>query len=145
MGYNIPLPRVELPTFRGENPCGWLWKGKENIIVDALSRKNNSEIHIKDIGALEKITNVLLDWYENVHASYEKDCKLRAIILGKLTGATGEPDYTYKKGILRYKGRIVAGQEGNLRTQLVKSLDNSYVRGHAGIQNTYRRLETDFY
>jgi hypothetical protein len=74
-------------------------KGKENIVADALSRKNNSGIPVEDIGVLEAITNVLLAWYEDVHASYE-DCKLQAIILGKLTGATGEPDYTYEEGIL---------------------------------------------
>ena len=74
-------------------------KGKENIVADALSRKNNSGIPVEDIGALEAITNVLLARYEDVHASYE-DCKLQAIILGKLTGATGELDYTYEEGIL---------------------------------------------
>jgi hypothetical protein len=50
-------------------------KGKENIVADALFRKNNSGIPVEDIGALEAITNVLLARYEDVHTSYE-DCKL---------------------------------------------------------------------
>jgi hypothetical protein len=65
--------------------------------------------------------------------------------MGKLMGATGEPNYTYTKGVLRYNGRIVVGHDGNLRTQLVKSIHDSYVGGHAGILNTYKRLKTSFY
>jgi hypothetical protein len=32
----------------------------------------------------------------------------------------------------------MVGQGGHLRAQLVKSVHDSYVGGHAGIQNTYR-------
>jgi hypothetical protein len=39
----------------------------------------------------------------------------------------------------------VVRQEGYLRTQSVKSVHDSYVGEHAGIQNTYRRLKTNFY
>jgi hypothetical protein len=46
---------------------------------------------------------------------------------------------------LRYKGRIVVGQERELRTKLMKSIHYSYVRGHMGIHNTYRRLKANFY
>jgi hypothetical protein len=72
-------------------------KGRENIIADALSRKNSCEISTKDIGTLKAITNVLPAWYEDVYASYEKDCKLQTIILSKLTGATGNPTILIKR------------------------------------------------
>jgi len=39
----------------------------------------------------------------------------------------------------------MVGQEGNLITQLVKYVHDSCVGGHAGIQNTYKRLKTNFY
>jgi len=81
-------------------------KGRENIMADALSRKTSGELSAK---GNRVITNILPAWYEDVYASYEKDCKLQAIILSKLTGTTGEPDFTYKDGILRYKGRIMVG------------------------------------
>ncbi|XP_073268339.1 uncharacterized protein [Populus alba] len=66
-------------------------KGRENIVADALSRKIN-DLSAKDIGTLKAITNILPAWYEEVYASYKKDC-----------------------------------------------------RGHAGIQNTYRRLKSNFH
>ena len=60
-------------------------------------------------------------------------------------GNTGNMDYTYTEGVLRYKGRIMVGQKGELRARLVKSVHDSYVGGHAGIQNTFRRLKANFY
>ena len=39
----------------------------------------------------------------------------------------------------------MVGQQGQLRAQLIKSVHDSYVGGHAGVQNTYRRLKTNFY
>ena len=36
MGYNIPLPRVELPTFRGENPRGWLRKCRKYFKMNTI-------------------------------------------------------------------------------------------------------------
>ncbi|XP_073267365.1 uncharacterized protein [Populus alba] len=98
-------------------------KGRENIVVGALSRKTSCELSVKGSGTLEAITNILPAWYEDVYASYEKDCKLQAIILNKLTSAIGEPDFTYKEGILRYKVRIVVGQGGHLRAQLVAKVE----------------------
>ena len=36
MGYNIPLPRVEMPTFRGENPRGWLRKCRKYFKLNTI-------------------------------------------------------------------------------------------------------------
>jgi len=111
-------------------------------VADALSRKGSGDLSTNENGALAAITNILPAWYEDVYTSYEKDCKLKAIILNKLAG---EHDFIYKEGILRYKGKTVVGQGGNLRAQLVKSVHDSYVGRHAGFQNTYRRLKTNFH
>ena len=120
-------------------------KGRENIIIDALSRKHHNSASITVVGELEAVTSILPAWYEEVHASFDKDPKLQSIILDKLMGNTGNTDYTYTEGVLRYKGRIMVGQEGELRARLIKSMHDSYVGGHAGIQNTFRRLKTNFY
>jgi hypothetical protein len=36
MGYNIPLPRVDMPTFRGENPHGWLRKCRKYFKINMI-------------------------------------------------------------------------------------------------------------
>jgi hypothetical protein len=66
-------------------------------VADALSRKTSGELSTKGNRTLEAITNILPAWYEDVYVSYKKDCRLQAIILSKLTGTTGEPDFTYKE------------------------------------------------
>jgi len=40
--------------------------------------------------------------------------------------------------------RVVIGSAGLLREDLIKSTYDSYIGGHAGIQNTYRRLKGSF-
>jgi hypothetical protein len=62
-----------------------------------------------------------------------------------MMGLIGNTDYIYAEGVLRYKDRIVVGLKGELRTKLVKYVHDSYVGGHAGIQNTFRRLKVNFY
>jgi hypothetical protein len=36
IGYNIPLPRVEMPMFRGENPRGWLRKRRKYFKINMI-------------------------------------------------------------------------------------------------------------
>jgi hypothetical protein len=59
----------------------------------------------------------------------------------KLVDAAQSPSSTYTEGVVKYKGRVVIGSIGLLREELIKSTYDSYIGGHAGIQNTYRRLK----
>jgi len=59
--------------------------------------------------------------------------------------ATQAPNFTYTNGAVKYKGRIVIGAARSLREELVKTTHDSYIGGHTGIQNTYRRLKAHFY
>jgi hypothetical protein len=51
----------------------------------------------------------------------------------------------YVEGVIKYKGRVIIGSAGLLKEELIKSTYDSYIGGHAGIQNTYRRLKAHFY
>jgi hypothetical protein len=59
--------------------------------------------------------------------------------------ATQALNFTYTNGVVKYKGRIVIGAARSLREELVKTTHDSYIGGHTGIQNTYRRLKAHFY
>jgi hypothetical protein len=39
----------------------------------------------------------------------------------------------------------VIDSEGDLREKLVKEAHDSFIRGHASVQNSYKRLKTMFY
>jgi hypothetical protein len=47
--------------------------------------------------------------------------------------------------ILKYKNRIVIGSHGELRGRLVGVARDSYIRGHAKVQNFNKRLNALFY
>lgn len=55
------------------------------------------------------------------------------------------PNYTWTKGIIRFKGKIVMGTTGNLRAQLLSSFHESALGGHSGERATYQRLKLIFY
>jgi hypothetical protein len=52
---------------------------------------------------------------------------------------------SYVEGVIKYKGRVVIGSGGLLKEELIKSTYDSCIGGHAGIQNTYKRLKAHFY
>nr|TKR79766.1 hypothetical protein D5086_0000269270 [Populus alba] len=92
-------------------------------------------------GGLAAITQVVPTWYDQVYSSYQGDAKLQDILQGTLINTTQASNFTYNHGVIRYKGRMVIGAAGTLREELVKTTHDSYIGGHAGIQNTYRRLK----
>nr|TKR98303.1 hypothetical protein D5086_0000204380 [Populus alba] len=94
-------------------------------------------------GWLTAITQVIPSWYDQVYSSYKDDAKLQDIIQGRMLDTTQDSHFTYTNGVLKYKGRMVVGAAGSLREELVKNTHDSYIGGHAGIQNTYRRLKDE--
>jgi hypothetical protein len=51
-------------------------------------------------------------------------------------------DYTFTKGILRYKNIIVISKGANLREWLVSLVYDSYIQDYARIHNSYKRLKS---
>jgi hypothetical protein len=112
-------------------------KGKENKAANALSRRNTQGERGWRGGKIEggrfaTITQVVPFWYEKIYASYKDNAMLQDIMRSKLVDAAQSPSFTYAKGVVKYKGKIV------------KFTHDSYIRGHARIQNTYRRLKAHF-
>ena len=55
------------------------------------------------------------------------------------------PHYTLQKGLLRYKKKLVIGNNPSLRTSLLKSFHASELGGHSGEKATYHRLKLMFH
>ena len=96
-------------------------------------------------GRLTAITQIVPSWYDQIYYSYKDDAMLQDIIRSKLVDVAQSSRFTYIDRVVKYKGRIVIGAAGLLREELVKSTHDSYIGGHVGIQNTYRRLKAHFY
>ena len=82
-------------------------KGKENKVVDALSRASHAE--------LLAISCVVPVWIEQVITSYNEDTKCQDLIAKLSIDKAAVPSMTLQNGILRYKGKILIGSTGNLK------------------------------
>jgi len=57
----------------------------------------------------------------------------------------GADGYTILEGMLRFKGRIVIRDGGNLKQKILQTLHELLVREHSGIQNIYLKVKQIFY
>ena len=114
-------------------------KGKDNMAVNALSRCHE----VGEVAAL--ISTVIPEWCKEIIDSYEGNAKIKQVLERVATGNTGEDGYSLSGGVLRYHGRIVVGDDDDLKKRILRSLHESALGGHSGAQNTYLRLKQLFY
>lgn len=113
-------------------------KGKENKVADALSRVKHR------ICSLFTSTAVPV-WITEVTRSYINDGTCKEW-MAKLTVAPGSGNnFSYNKGILRYKNKIVIGSNTELRDKIIQSLHNSELGGYSGEKATYQRIKLLFH
>ena len=108
-------------------------KGKENIVVDALSR-------CQEEGELSAISTLVPDWYQELASSYESDEGLKQLLGQLVLDPTSRWGYTLRNGMIRYHGRIVIGDLPELKERMLQTLHESPLGGHSGIQNTYHKV-----
>jgi hypothetical protein len=114
-------------------------KGKDNVVADALSRKQPDH-------SLSAISTVTPKWLEEVAKSYENDTYCQSLLQQLLLEpALDQVHYSLQSGIIRYKGRIYVGPDFPLRIKLLTSLHSSALGGHSGMNATYHRIKRVFY
>ena len=77
--------------------------------------------------------------------NYKGDQHIRGILEKLTVGGCKAEGYVLKDGLLRYKGRVVVGNNAELKRNILQSLHESPLGGHSGIQNTYLRVKQLFY
>jgi len=113
-------------------------KGKENVAVDALFRCHEE-------GSLITITILVPEWFQEIIASYEGDEKVKALLERAAINRDEGEEYSLVGGLLRYQGRLVVGNNGELKRKIIQSLHESAIRGHLGVQNTYLKMKQLFF
>ena len=107
-------------------------KGVTNTVADALSRKP-----LIQFCAISVVTGDLL---QKIQQSWLSDPAL-IHLMHKLKTATGRPSkYSWEKGQLKRNGKLVVGQDPNLREKLLSLFHNSPIGGHSGADATMKRL-----
>ena len=98
-------------------------KGKQNIIVDALSRCTSSEVFTLTLPTIS--TNLL----EEVKASWATNNALLKIISNLNTDPSLHLHYTWLNGHLYRKGKLVVGNDSNLQGKLISIYHDSAIGG----------------
>ncbi|GAA0148587.1 hypothetical protein LIER_07986 [Lithospermum erythrorhizon] len=102
-------------------------QGKDNVVADALSRSSNAARHLMAISVVQSA------WMHDIACSYLQDRHLQHILAGIIVKPESFPLYDEKEDILRYKERIVLGNDLKLRQRVMEALHYSVVGGHSGI------------
>jgi hypothetical protein len=121
-------------------------KGVDNKVADALSRKfeETREGDFED-QTLFSITFPSPTWVEEIKATYESDPVLQGKISELLADAGNVSQYSFRSGLLLYKGRIVVGNVDSIRSKILHFIHDSPTAGHSGYQKTLHRAKHDFY
>jgi hypothetical protein len=113
-------------------------QGRTNKVADALSRVT----HSSEILAM---STVIPKWIEQVTTSYEQDNHCSELISKLTIDPQVVQHFTFSNGLLRYKGKLFIGGNGDLQQQLLHSFHNSALGGHSGERATYQRLKLNFH
>nr|GEV56060.1 retrovirus-related Pol polyprotein from transposon TNT 1-94 [Tanacetum cinerariifolium] len=143
---------LQVTVARGNKMSKWLPKllgfdneieykqGKENLVADALLR-------IQKNGELVTILTALPsnEFMEAISAMWTTDPVLSGIVKNLQDGSFVTSKYFWQNDQLKRKRRWVVRPDEQLRTRLVLHFHTSIVRGHSGVQATFKRLSYFFY
>ncbi|KAL0376671.1 UNVERIFIED_CONTAM: Transposon Ty3-G Gag-Pol polyprotein [Sesamum calycinum] len=154
----LALPNFSKPFIVETDACGkgapeWITKllglsyevqykkSSENRAADALSRVE----HDRGESHANAVTTQIPLWLQDVQDSYEGNTLFQTVVQAKTLDNLAFPDYSYEAGILRRKGRICVGSHGGIREKIIRSMHDSALGGHSGINGTYQRVKPLFY
>ena len=84
-------------------------------------------------------------WIEQVAETYTQDPKCMDLITKLSVDTNAAPHYSFKNGILTFKGRVYIGNTDSLKQQLLETFHKSTLGGHSGERATYQRLKLVFH
>ena len=113
-------------------------KGRENIVADVLSGKYTD-------GSVAAIYQIGSDLLQTVNDTYSEDTKIQKIIDKIQLLQQPYKQYEWQGEVLKRKGRIVVGQQQEVRNKLLAYFHDSILGGHSGASHTYKRLRQIFY
>jgi len=109
-------------------------KGKDNIVVDSLSRSFYVALSQPQIQFIPILKEALL-----------ANSKFKKIIDACLQHQPLNPHYSVKQGLLFWKGRIVIPTDHYLVQQVLQEFHSSATGGHSGYSRTLARISSKFY
>ena len=116
-------------------------KGKENVVVDALSRRPLEN-------AMSCIGNSLIDEIK-MHYANDDFFKFPFESLSKETRSVDEIEkfksFGLKNEILYYNGRVYVPKSGEYKLNIINDLHDIPIAGHPGFQKTNMSVKCHYY
>ena len=109
-------------------------KGKENVVVDALSRKD------EDITSYS-ISIAIPEWLNEIRSEYAKDLETSTII----NNSNHDSKFEWKNDILWYKGRIYLNSNSKFKVKAIKESHDSPAAGHVGFFKSYYNARRSYF
>ena len=114
-------------------------KGIDNSVADALSR-------VPEVITYALTSYVIpLELIAKIKASWESDVHIQQILKEKQENDDSHPKYSWNRGELRRNGRLVVGNDLQLKAQILSIFHDSALAGHSGVWGTYKRISALLY
>ncbi|GJU07031.1 putative mitochondrial protein [Tanacetum coccineum] len=91
------------------------------------------------------VSSITTDLMKRVQGTWLTDDAVCAIITQLRNGQPAKQHYAWINEKLLRKGKLVVGQDANLRRKLLKYFNEDSIRGHSGVKVTSHRLCSLFY
>jgi hypothetical protein len=115
-------------------------KGKQNVVVDALSRKD------EDVEAfLCAISIIQPDWIIEARDEWKNDEKVWTLIQKLQQDSSASDSFAWKNDSLWYKYCLYLCKNSQLKQKVLLELHTSPVGGHSRFLKTYHRVKKDFF
>lgn len=136
---NTPIQQQWLPKLLEFDYEIQYRQGKENVVADALSRVDGSEVLHMAMSVLE------CDLLKQIQEAYDTDIVVKGLIEELKVKPGSHKHFTWAQGILRRKSKIVVPASGPIRGSILHWLHGSSSGGHSGRDVTHQRVKSLFY
>jgi hypothetical protein len=115
-------------------------KGKQNVVVNALSRKDeNVEAFLCAISIIQLYCVI------EARDEWKNDEKVWTLIQRLQQDSSASDTFTWKNDSLWYKDHLCLCKNSQLKQKVLLELHTSPVGGHLGFLKTYHRVKKDFF
>ena len=115
-------------------------KGKQNVVADALSRKD------EDVEALLCAISIIQpDWINEAREEWKNDEEVWALIRKLQQDSNTSDTFRWQNDSLWYKDRLYLCKNSQLKQKILMELHTSPLGGHSGFLKTYHRVKKEFF
>ena len=111
-------------------------KGKENIVANALSRKDK-----KDEALLCALSILQENWVVEAKEEWQNDVATSNLIQQIKSDPSSSDKFCLKGDSLWYKECLYLCENSTLKHKILKELHESLIGGHSGFLKTYHRVK----